>query len=100
MDTEKQDESWEAGTPVFHDVLATELAAMITKVADSADSPNPVVRAGNELVRLLLTDMDMLRAEYHRTLKRQCPKGPDVIAFYRAVTKQSFFETIKFLGVL
>lgn len=26
-------------------------------------------------------------------------KGPDVIAFYRAVTKQSFFETIKSLGV-
>lgn len=72
METEEQDKLREAGAPVFHDVLAVELAAMITKVADSADSPNPVVRIGNELVRLLLTDMPMLRAEYRRTLKRPC----------------------------
>lgn len=72
MDTEEQDKPWEAEVPVFHDVLAVELAAMITKVADSTDSPNPVVRVGNELIRLLLTDMPMLRAEYRRTLKRPC----------------------------
>ena len=72
METEEQDKLREAGAPVFHDVLAVELAAMITKVADSADSQNPVVRVGNELVRLLLTDMPMLRAEYRRTLKRPC----------------------------
>lgn len=72
MDTEEQDKPWEAEVPVFHDVLAVELAAMITKVADSTDIPNPVVRVGNELIRLLLTDMPMLRAEYRRTLKRPC----------------------------
>jgi hypothetical protein len=72
MNIDEQDKLREAGVPVFHDVLAVELAAMITKVADSADSPNPVVRVGNELIRLLLTDMPMLRAEYRRMLKRPC----------------------------
>lgn len=74
MNTDEPDEDLAVEMPVFPDVLAMELAAMITKVADSSDSPNPVVRAGNELVRLLLTDMNMLRAEYRRILKRQCPE--------------------------
>lgn len=72
MNIDEPEDTLAVGMPVFPDVLATELAAMITKVADSADSQNPVVRVGNELVRLLLTDMPMLRAEYRRTLKRPC----------------------------
>jgi hypothetical protein len=72
MDTEELTEADVLKVPAFYDVLAVELAAMITKVADSSDSPNPVVRVGNELIRLLLTDMPMLRAEYRRTLKRPC----------------------------